>query len=136
MMSGGHGDGCVVTCMRTGVSPWAQAAQRDTVALDRRDAPRAARRLVAAGCTRASSEVVTNAVRHGTGDIMLGFLAGSLLALVEVGDGDVRTPQARAVLDDDEGGWGLQIVTALASGWGVRDRQPGKLVRVTVPARP
>lgn len=121
----------------------------DTVTLDRSDAPRAARRLVAAGCVRAAtgpqcaeaaalltSEVVTNAVRHGSGDITLGFLARNLLVLVEVGDDDVHTPQVRDFHDDDEGGRGLQIVTALASGWGVRDRPPGKIVWFTVPAQP
>lgn len=122
----------------------------DTVTLDRRDAPRVARRLVADECARAltgpgcaeaaallTSEVVTNAVRHGSGDITLGLSAGTLLVLVEVGDDDVGTPRARELHhDDDEGGRGLQIVTALASGWGVRYRQPGKIVWFTVPAQP
>jgi anti-sigma regulatory factor (Ser/Thr protein kinase) len=122
----------------------------NTVTLDRRDAPRAARRLVAAECASAgtgpqcaqaaavlTSEVVTNAVRHGSGDITLGFLAGRLLVLVEVGDDDVRTPRAREFHhDDDEGGRGLQIVNALAAGWGVRSNPPGKIVWFTVPAQP
>lgn len=120
-----------------------------TMTLDRRDAPREARRLVAAGCARAgagpqcadaaallTSEVVTNAVLHGTGDITFGMRAGSRLVRVEVGDEDARRPRAWEVHDDDEGGRGMHIVQALASGWGVLDRPPGKIVWFTVPAQP
>ena len=121
----------------------------DTVMLDRRDAPRAARRLVAAGCARAAtspqcadaaavmtSEVVTNAVLHGAGDITFGFVAESRRVRVEVGDDAARRPRARGAHDDDEGGRGMQIVEALASGWGVLDRPPGKIVWFTVAAQP
>jgi hypothetical protein len=121
----------------------------DTVTLDRRDAPRAARRLVAAGCARAAtgrqcadaaavltSEVVTNAVLHSAGDITFGFDAGSRLVRVEVGDDDARRPRAREVHADDEGGRGMRIVEVLAADWGVLDRTPGKIVWFTVPAQP
>lgn len=121
----------------------------DIVTLDRRDAPRAARRLVAAGCARAAtgrqcadaaavmtSEIVTNAVLHGFGDITFGFLAGRRLVRVEVGDDDARRPRAQQARDDDEGGRGMHIVEALASGWGVVDRPPGKIVWFTVPTQP
>lgn len=120
-----------------------------TVTLDRKDAPRAARRLVVAACARAStgpqcadaaallaSEVVTNAVLHGVGDITFGLLAGHRQVRVEVGDDDARRPSPKAVDEDALGGRGLQIVEALASSWGVLDHPPGKVVWFTVPAQP
>lgn len=120
-----------------------------TVTLDRHDAPRAARRLVAQGCAGAAtgpecadsaalmtSELVTNAVTHGRGDITLGFLVAGLLVRVEVGDDDARRPTLRDVGDDGESGRGMLIVQALSSGWGVQDRPPGKVVWFEVPRQP
>lgn len=112
-----------------------------TVTLDRKDAPRAARRLVAAGCAEAAtgpqcaesaalmtSEVVTNAVLHGTGDITFAFLAGQVLVRVEVGDEGPEHPAPRDGVVDEEGGRGMVIVQALSSGWGVEADPPGKVV--------
>ena len=112
-----------------------------TVTLNREDAPRAARRLVAQGCASAmtgaecadsaavmTSELVTNAVTHGMGDITFDFLAASDLVRVEVGDDDARRPRVREVSDEDEGGRGMAIVQVLSSSWGVQDRPPGKIV--------
>lgn len=121
----------------------------ETVTLDRRDAPRAARRLVAAGCLRAAtgpecadaagvltSEVVTNAVTHGAGDVTFGFEADLVHVRVEVGDDDAQRPRARRAGEDEEGGRGMLLVEALSSAWGVVDRPPGKVVWFTVPAQP
>ena len=83
-----------------------------------------------------TSEVVTNAVLHGTGDITLGFVAGSILVRVEVGDDDAQPPGTRDADDDDEGGRGMLIVEALASGWGVQSSPPGKIVWFEVPCQP
>ena len=66
------------------------------------------------------SELVTNAVLHGRGQIELS---------IQIGDGDARF----SVCDDGggrpavrshagpEGGWGLRLVGQLAERWGVRE---------------
>src|SRR5687768_9942182 len=108
-----------------------------TVTLDRKDAARAARRLVVTGCAEAAtgpecadfaavltSELVTNAVTHGSGDVTFGFLADRMCVRVEVGDDAPELPRTYVVDDDDEGGRGMQIVEALSSEWGVRARPP------------
>ena len=76
------------------------------------------------------SELVTNALVHGTGTISLRIdIAGDALH-VEVSDqGDVRvapnpTPGAH-------GGWGLRIVDQLADDWGVRDGSTKVWFRLT-----
>lgn len=119
------------------------------VTLNRDDAPRAARRLVAAGCASAAtghecadsaavmtSEVVTNALLHGAGEITFDFLPERLLVRVEVGDDDARRPRARQVDEDAEGGRGMQIVEALSSAWGVLDHPPGKIVWFELSTQP
>ena len=66
------------------------------------------------------SELVTNALRHGTGTISLRIDTQPDRLRVEVSDeGDVAlkpnpTPGA-------DGGWGLRIVETLADAWGVTD---------------
>ncbi len=120
-----------------------------TVTLSRRDAPRQARRLVAEGCAEAAtgpecadaaavmtSEVVTNALLHGSGAITLGVLAGSRLVRVEVGDEASGAPLAGGADASAEGGRGLLIVEALSSGWGVRFLAVGKIVWFEVPSQP
>ena len=66
------------------------------------------------------SELVTNAVLHGTGEIRL---------MIDVGNGDARftvcdegrgTPIVRPEPGPD-GGWGLRLVGELAARWGVRE---------------
>jgi anti-sigma regulatory factor (Ser/Thr protein kinase) len=121
----------------------------NTVTLDREDAPRAARRLVAADCASAAagpacaeaaavltSEVVTNAVLHGNGRITLGIQVDSHCCRVEVGDDALSAPRIRGVDESAEGGRGMLIVDALASDWGVSDRPVGKTVWFEVPAQP
>jgi two-component sensor histidine kinase len=66
------------------------------------------------------SELVTNAVLHGTGEIRL---------IIDVNGGDARFAVAdegdRAPIVRDapgpEGGWGLRLVGQLANRWGVLD---------------
>ena len=65
------------------------------------------------------SELVTNAVRHGDGDATLVVHRGEGRLNVTVSDeGDdqprLRTPSAG-------GGWGLRIVDACATRWGVEE---------------
>ena len=66
------------------------------------------------------SELVTNAVLHGTGEIRL---------MIDIRNGDARftvcdegsgTPIVRPEPGPD-GGWGLRLVGQLAARWGVRE---------------
>ena len=65
------------------------------------------------------SELVTNAVVHGRGRILLetGLVDGRLRIEV-VDEGTGVAPAIREQPDDGVGGWGLQIVDTLAAGWG------------------
>ena len=86
-----------------------------------------------------TSEVVTNALRYSTGSIRLGVAADAARVRVEVGDDERAVPLAPEVGDqavDAEGGRGMRILAALASGWGVSPTVFGKLVWFEVPAQP
>ena len=69
------------------------------------------------------SELVTNSVKYGRGPLTLNFDVpepGRLRCeVVDAGSG--FTPQARTRPATDVGGWGLYLVEALASAWGVQD---------------
>lgn len=106
------------------------------VPLEHGDAARATRRAVAGVCRDAqagpecadaaalvTSELVTNAVLHGSGDVRLTCQAGDRRIRSEVGDAEARHPRAPGgdVDVDGEGGRGMIIVGALASAWGVTD---------------
>nr|WP_210582477.1 ATP-binding protein [Streptomyces sp. GESEQ-4] len=75
------------------------------------------------------SELVTNALTHGVppGRQLLLFLRydGRVVG-VEVHDSGGGVP--RVVEQRDEGGRGLVLVAALSDGWGVRERELGKVV--------
>ncbi|MGW1614641.1 SpoIIE family protein phosphatase [Streptomyces sp. NPDC002285] len=73
------------------------------------------------------SELVTNAVRYGRGPIRLRLLRSDLL-VCEVSDGSLTTPHVRRAAETDEGGRGLQLVTALSHRWGARYETEGKYV--------
>ncbi|CAM5585419.1 ATP-binding SpoIIE family protein phosphatase [Streptomyces narbonensis] len=73
------------------------------------------------------SELVTNAVRYGRGPIRLRLLRSDSL-VCEVADGSLTTPHVRRAAETDEGGRGLQLVTALAHRWGARYGTAGKYV--------
>ena len=91
---------------------------------------RTARRLVsahAAGLSDAQladaclmvSELVTNALVHGSGPIGLRIAAAPDRVTIEVadeGNGDVEVAPAPG----PAGGWGLRVVDELADGWGAR----------------
>ena len=78
---------------------------------------------VAANAALLVSELMTNAVKYGTGPIALRLERPRPGALrCEVADqGAGFTPVARSRPRTDVGGWGLYLVEALASSWGVRD---------------
>ena len=102
------------------------------LALARRDtAPGQARREVTAMCrglhsdlttvaTLLTSELVTNALQHGTGDIAMtvGRTPGQLR--VEVQDESAEQPVVEHTPLDCDHGRGLLLVETLANSWGVR----------------
>jgi anti-sigma regulatory factor (Ser/Thr protein kinase) len=72
------------------------------------------------------SELVTNAVTHGVGRITLKAQVSErrpLVAVLDEGGGFDRELRARNLHPTEVGGWGLSIVDAKSSRWGVdRDR--------------
>jgi PAS domain S-box-containing protein len=73
------------------------------------------------------SELVTNALRHGKGDIRLRLLRDRTL-VCEVWDHALVQPRRRRARDTDEGGRGLQLVSMLSRNWGSRRTHRGKTV--------
>ncbi|KOV51099.1 protein phosphatase [Streptomyces sp. AS58] len=73
------------------------------------------------------SELVTNAVRHGTGAIGLRLLRHQVLT-VEVSDSDAFAPRPRRAGSTDENGRGLLLVRKLSRRWGCRSAPDGKVV--------
>ncbi|MFI9270563.1 SpoIIE family protein phosphatase [Kitasatospora sp. NPDC052896] len=73
------------------------------------------------------SELVTNALRHGRGDIRLRLLCDSTV-VCEVWDDGYAQPRRRRAQETDEGGRGLQLVSLLAERWGSRRTPHGKIV--------
>ncbi|QPI58389.1 SpoIIE family protein phosphatase [Streptomyces malaysiensis subsp. malaysiensis] len=73
------------------------------------------------------SELVTNALRYGEGEIRLRLLLDRTL-VCEVWDGGLVQPRRRRARDTDEGGRGLQLVGLLSAGWGSRRTPLGKTV--------
>jgi two-component sensor histidine kinase len=102
-----------------------------TVALPRdRSAPRAARALIRDHVPDLSgerldtavlliSELVTNAIVHGAGRIVMTIERSGPVTRFGVSDEGDGTPRMR---DDPgpEGGWGLRLVEQLAARWGLR----------------
>jgi anti-sigma regulatory factor (Ser/Thr protein kinase) len=67
-----------------------------------------------------SSELVTNAFKHGDGKIVLRLRLLSDRVRVEVIDeGHCQAPAVREQPGDETGGWGLKIVERVALQWGV-----------------
>ncbi|WNZ10013.1 SpoIIE family protein phosphatase [Streptomyces sp. 11x1] len=74
-----------------------------------------------------ASELVGNVVRHARGPVRLRLLHGSAL-VCEVFDGSLTMPRIRRAGDTDEGGRGLQLITALSQRWGTRYTATGKCI--------
>ncbi|MBV9413697.1 MAG: ATP-binding protein [Solirubrobacterales bacterium] len=109
-------------------------ARLDATLTRDREAPRVARQQLAQwlcrqlnerevrDATLLVSELVTNALVHGRGTIELHALLDENHLIVEVidnGKGFELVVPKRDV--DSVGGWGLSLVDALASRWGIRD---------------
>ncbi|MFE5083081.1 SpoIIE family protein phosphatase [Streptomyces mirabilis] len=74
-----------------------------------------------------ASELVGNVVRHAKGPVRLRLLHGPEL-VCEVFDGSLTMPRIRRASETDEGGRGLQLVTALSRRWGTRYTATGKCI--------
>jgi anti-sigma regulatory factor (Ser/Thr protein kinase) len=77
-----------------------------------------------------TSELVTNAIRHGSGDVSVTVRCHDGVLAISVSDDDAAMP----VVPPEEplalGGRGVRMVQRLAQDWGVspRDDGPGKVV--------
>ncbi|MFJ5232570.1 SpoIIE family protein phosphatase [Kitasatospora sp. NPDC088391] len=78
-------------------------------------------------CELLVSELVTNALRHGRGEIRLRLLRDKSV-VCEVWDDAYAQPRQRRAQETDEGGRGLQLVSLLAERWGSRRTPKGKIV--------
>ncbi|MEU6406058.1 ATP-binding protein [Streptomyces sp. NPDC046985] len=65
------------------------------------------------------SELVSNGVEHGAGDVGLRVQYPDDEIRIEVTDGNPAPARMRSAGDDDESGRGLLLVTVLARKWGV-----------------
>ena len=79
-----------------------------------------------------TSEVVTNATRHSSDEVLLGITVDEHRLLVEVTDNSYRLPQQGGADHDHSTGRGLQILTTLSSDWGVESNGLTKTVWFTM----
>ncbi|MHC3474294.1 SpoIIE family protein phosphatase [Streptomyces sp. 7R007] len=73
------------------------------------------------------SELVGNVVRHARSPVRLRLLYGAELTC-EVFDGSQTMPRIRRAKETDEGGRGLQLISALSARWGARYTPTGKCI--------
>lgn len=73
------------------------------------------------------SELVTNALRHGSAPVRVRLLHARTLTC-EVWDGSNSAPHARYAATTDEGGRGLFLVAQLSEQWGTRYTPDGKVI--------
>jgi len=74
------------------------------------------------------SEIATNALVHGAGEVRVRVNVVDGTVRVEVDDDGTALPQLRAASTTAEGGRGLALVQAMSGGWGVAPRAGGKTV--------
>jgi anti-sigma regulatory factor (Ser/Thr protein kinase) len=81
------------------------------------------------------SELVTNAVVHGSGIIVVVIDCADDQVSISVSDDEPAEPEIQPERPLALGGRGLRMIESLASAWGVRPRPdgPGKVVWVTLP---
>lgn len=76
----------------------------------------------------ATSELVTNAFRHGTPPIRLTVRRSANRVTVGVQDSSPNVPATVRADPDDEGGRGMVIIQRVASETGTRPEEAGKVV--------
>jgi anti-sigma regulatory factor (Ser/Thr protein kinase) len=74
------------------------------------------------------SEVATNALVHGAGEVRVRVLPRSPGVRIEVVDGSHAHPRRRHATTVDEGGRGIALVEALSTAWGSEATRAGKTV--------
>ncbi|WEH43101.1 SpoIIE family protein phosphatase [Streptomyces sp. AM 2-1-1] len=74
------------------------------------------------------SELVTNAIRYGTGPVRLRLIHDRGRLLSEVTDANSASPHLRHARESDEGGRGLYIVMRFSNRWGVRHGRRDKTI--------
>ena len=74
------------------------------------------------------SEVATNALVHGAGQVLVRVVPTEAGVRIEVVDGSPALPRPRDASMLDEGGRGLALVEALSSAWGAEPSEGGKTV--------
>ena len=74
------------------------------------------------------SEVATNALVHGAGQVLVRVVPADGGVRIEVVDGSPSLPRPRDATLMDEGGRGLALVEALSSSWGAERSAEGKTV--------
>lgn len=82
------------------------------------------------------SEIATNALVHGSGEVRVSVWASPGVVRVEVDDDGAGLPVRRQADPDAEGGRGLALVEALSTGWGVQPGETGKTVWFELDAAP
>ncbi|WP_228080003.1 SpoIIE family protein phosphatase [Streptomyces profundus] len=73
------------------------------------------------------TELVTNAIRHGSGPVRVRLLRDRSL-ICEVSDNSGTSPQMRNASMTDEFGRGLFVVSQYATRWGTRHARGGKVI--------
>ncbi|MEV7186903.1 SpoIIE family protein phosphatase [Kitasatospora sp. NPDC093102] len=113
------------------IAEWEVASTPEAVAQARAEATR---QLAEWGLDEAAfvtelvlSELVTNAIRYGTGPIGVRLLYERTL-ICEVSDTSSTAPHLRYAVAEDEGGRGLFLVARLTERWGVRYTPEGKII--------
>ncbi|MER6630124.1 SpoIIE family protein phosphatase [Streptomyces sp. NPDC000987] len=81
------------------------------------------------------SELLTNALRHGSEPVSLRLLRDRTL-ICEVSDGSNTSPHPRRAAATDEGGRGLFLVAQLVQRWGTRYTSRGKVIWTEQPLAP
>ncbi|MFI6249671.1 SpoIIE family protein phosphatase [Streptomyces sp. NPDC051016] len=112
---------------------WRLPAREDTAARARALAAPLLRQWQLGGPARDSvllvlSELVTNAVRFGTGPVTVRLVSAGDRLSCEVGDTGSGRPRLRRGELLDDGGRGLHVVHKLTTRWGVRWSDTGKAV--------
>ncbi|MEU5894515.1 PAS domain S-box protein [Streptomyces sp. NPDC047461] len=78
------------------------------------------------------SEILTNAVQHAEGPLVLHLRRTETDLAVEISDLSPHLPQPRLASEDEESGRGLILVDAIADTWGVRPDERGKTTWFTL----